>query len=130
MVRTDNDGNVRSFAMTSNEFSKVHRRSNIRFDVLLDIKLLNDQQSQSLQGRNKKSFIMQRKIEEKGILGPCTFRELSYFDVGDGFMADSLHNVYIGAFVRRYCFSIMMVFSLLIILETIVDPLVQSSVSI
>lgn len=100
MVKTDKDGNVRSFVMIPNEFKQTNRRSNIRFDLLLDIKLLHDQLRQSIQGRIPKSLTKQHKIQEKGILGPCIFRELSYFDVGDGFMADSLHNVYIGAFVR------------------------------
>jgi hypothetical protein len=74
MVRTENDGNVRSFAMTSHDFDQIQLRSNMRYDIL---------------------------FEEKGILGPCILRELSYFDVGRGFMADSLHNVYIGSFVCR-----------------------------
>lgn len=100
MVKTNNDGNVRSFAMTYDEITQINRRSNMRYDLLLDIKLLHDQLRQSIQGRIKKSFIKEQKTREKGILGPCIFRELSYFDVGNGFMADSLHNVYIGAFVR------------------------------
>ena len=39
----------------------------------------------------------------KGIMGVCIFRELAYFDVGRSFIADSLHNIYIGSFVR-ICF--------------------------
>ena len=98
MVKTDNDGNARSFAMTSDDFTQVDRRSNMRFDLLLDIKLLHDQQKRSIQGRISKSLITQHKTQEKGVLGSCSFRELSYFDAGNGFMADSLHNVYIGTF--------------------------------
>ncbi|CAF4145520.1 unnamed protein product, partial [Rotaria magnacalcarata] len=100
MGKTAKDGNVRSFATTCADLMEIQKRSNMRFDVLLYIKLLHDQLRQSLLGRIDKSLMMQHKIEEKGITGPCIFRELSYFEVGNGFMADSLHNVYIGAFLR------------------------------
>jgi hypothetical protein len=110
MLRTEKDGNVRSFAMTSNEFKETHLRSNMRFDVLLSLKLFHEQMLQSFPGRKRKPLIEQYKAEEKGIRGPCILRELSYFDVGRGFMADSLHNVYIGAFVSEL-FQYFMVFS-------------------
>ncbi|CAF4443131.1 unnamed protein product, partial [Rotaria magnacalcarata] len=100
MVKTVKDGNVQSFATTCADLMEIQKRSNMRFDLLLDIKLLHDQLRQSLLERIDKALMMQHKIEENGITGPCIFRELSYFDVGNGFMADSLHNVYIGAFVR------------------------------
>ena len=64
MVKTDNDGNVRSFAMTANDFTQVNRHSNMQFDLLLDIKLLHDQQRRSIQGRISKSLIMQHKTQE------------------------------------------------------------------
>ena len=37
--------------------------------------------------------------QRKGYLGPCALRSLKYFDVGQSFIADSLHNVYAGAMV-------------------------------
>ncbi len=101
MVRTENDGNVRSFAMTSHDFDQIQLRSNMRYDILFDLKLLHEHIRQSFPAQKKKQLMNQHKIEEKGILGPCILRELSYFDVGRGFMADSLHNVYIGSFVCR-----------------------------
>jgi hypothetical protein len=87
--------------MTSHDFDQIELRSNMRYDVLLDLKLLHEQIQQSFPAQKKKQLMKQHKIEEKGILGPCILRELSYFDVGRGFMADTLHNVYIGSFVCR-----------------------------
>jgi hypothetical protein len=42
MVKTQNDGNVRSFAMTMNDIEETHLRSNRRHDDLLDLKLLHE----------------------------------------------------------------------------------------
>jgi hypothetical protein len=69
--------------------------------VLLDLKLLNQQIQQSFPSRKKKQLMKQYKINEKGILGPCILRQMSYFYVGLGFMADTPHNVYIGSFIHR-----------------------------
>jgi hypothetical protein len=63
------------------------------------LKFLHEHFRHQLPARKRKPLSVQHKIEERGILGPCILRELSYFDVGTSFMADSLHNVYIGAFV-------------------------------
>ncbi|CAF3796229.1 unnamed protein product, partial [Rotaria sp. Silwood1] len=48
---------------------------------------------------------------KKGYLGPCSLDRLSYFDMGQGFLSDTLHTVYGGAmkrlltifFERRFC---------------------------
>ncbi|CAF2840344.1 unnamed protein product [Rotaria sp. Silwood2] len=48
---------------------------------------------------------------KKGYLGPCSLDRLSYFDLGQGFLSDTLHTVYGGAmkrlltifFERRFC---------------------------
>jgi hypothetical protein len=61
--------------------------------------LLHEQIQQSVPLRKGKSLIIQYKTEEKGIIGLCILRKFSFFDVGRGFMADSLRNVYIEAFV-------------------------------
>jgi hypothetical protein len=99
MVKTQNDGNVRSFAMTMSDIEETHLRSNRRHDDLLDLKLLHEQIRQSFPNRKRKELKVHHKEAEKGILGQCILRELSFFDVGRCFMADTLHNVYIGAFV-------------------------------
>jgi hypothetical protein len=98
-VKTVKNGNVQSFAMTMDSFEKIHLRSNTRYDALLNLKLLHEQIKQSFPARKRKALIKQHKADQKGILGCCILRELSYFDVGHSFMADSLHNVYIGCFV-------------------------------
>ncbi|CAF3308072.1 unnamed protein product [Rotaria socialis] len=100
MVRTDKEGNVRSFAMTLGAVEETYLRSSMRFDVLLDLKLLHEQIQQSFPMRKRKSLMEELRLKEKGVLGPCILRELSYFDVRRSFMADTLHNVYIGAFKR------------------------------
>lgn len=99
MVRTENDGNVRSFAMTSHDFDQIEIRCNMRYDILLDLKFLHERIQKTFPAGKKKQLMKKHKIEGKGILGPCILRQLSYFDVGRSFMADTLHNVYIGAFV-------------------------------
>ena len=116
MVRTEYDGNVRSFAMTLNDMEEAHLRSNMRYDILLNLKFLHEQIRESFPSRKKRSLMEQQEEAEKGILGPCILRELSVFNVGRGFMADTLHNVYIGAFVsiwflRCDCIHIFLVIS-------------------
>jgi hypothetical protein len=58
--------------------------------------LLDEQIQQLFPPRKKKLLIIQHKKE---IVGLFILSELSFFDTGRSFMADSLHNVYIEAFV-------------------------------
>ncbi len=53
MVKTVNDGNVWNFVMTSNDFEQIHLRSNMRFDVLLYLKILHEQMQQSFPARKR-----------------------------------------------------------------------------
>lgn len=46
-----------------------------------------------------KQKLIEHKVSERGILGPCVLRQLKYFDVGFSFVSDNLHNVYHGVFV-------------------------------
>ena len=97
-------GHVRSFAMTNADLVQIELRSNQRHDTLLDFKTRHHQQMIALSKKSKKEkTIIEKghKIAEKGILGRCILRSLRHFDVGTSFMADSLHNVYSGAFVSR-----------------------------
>jgi hypothetical protein len=68
--------------MTSRDFDQIELRSNMRYDVLFDLKLLHEQIQESFPARKKKRLMKQHRTEEKGILGPCILRQLSYFDVG------------------------------------------------
>jgi hypothetical protein len=93
------NGNVRSFAAELDVLNETEQRSNLRHDVLLKLKQSRDSYRAQLP---KKEQAKQEKDDQKrnrGILGPCVLRDCTMFDVGYSFMSDSLHNVYIGAFV-------------------------------
>jgi hypothetical protein len=66
--------------------------------IFPDVRKSEDEKGQT---RKRKLLFVQDKVGEKGTLGPCILKALSYFDVGRSFIADTLHNAYIGAFVRR-----------------------------
>ena len=92
-------GFVRSFAMTHDDFLCTTLRSNKRYDFLMELKAMHEQIREMRPTGARKCLEFEQKKEEKGILGHCILRELSHFDVGFSFMADSLHNIYIGTFV-------------------------------
>lgn len=100
MVKIEStNGHVRSFAAESDVLNNIQERCNIRHDVLLALKQSRDCYRGQLPKREQK---YQEKCDQKkncGILGPCVLRRCTMFDVGYSFMSDSLHNVYIGAFV-------------------------------
>ena len=101
MVPTDGGGHVRSFSITPNDLPEISIRSNERYDVLIDVFQLQKQLKDLWPKAKKSRKLPVDKDNEKGVVGVCILRELSYFDVGRSFMADSLHNVYIGAFVSK-----------------------------
>jgi hypothetical protein len=97
-------GHVRSFAMNKLDFDQLTLRTNQRHDDLLVLKQHHQQQILTFRNQpkqNKKIMEEHFKTAEKGILVRCILRSLFVFDVGMSFMADSLHNVYRGAFVSR-----------------------------
>ncbi|CAF3863670.1 unnamed protein product [Rotaria magnacalcarata] len=100
MVPTKNDGNVRSFSMDYDNTINVTKRSNKRYDELITIYQLQQQLKDLWPNKKKLPDVLIDEQREKGIVGVCLFRDLTYFDVGRSFMSDSLHNVYIGAFKR------------------------------
>lgn len=101
VVATENGGHVRSFSLRYQDFDSIHTRSNERYDALFDLFQLQKHLRSFLpHNKRHKSMIIDGK-REKGIVGECIFRRLAYFDVGRSFMVDSLHNVYIGAFVCK-----------------------------
>lgn len=92
-------GYVRTFAAELDILKKAKLRCNARYDMLLLAKHVFDTQRAQLPIREQKR---QQKLDQnrsRGILGACELRACSMFDVGYSFMSDSLHNVYIGAFV-------------------------------
>ena len=113
MVPTLKGGHVRSFATTEAELDDIPMRSNERYDILFDIFQLQ-QQLKELWPRDRHSKAPPvDKRNEKGLMGNCLLRELKYFDVGRSFLADSLHNVYIGAFVIRDSLCSLLVVSVI-----------------
>jgi hypothetical protein len=104
MVKTSAKGSTRSFSLTYADLQQIPSRSNERYDILLNLKFHNQQKMNAFLNRSKKQQkeIQEKyKFVEKGILGECILRSLTFFDVGISFMADSLHNVYSGAFVMK-----------------------------
>ena len=79
----------------------MHHRYNERYDALLDLSQLQKHLRALAPRAQRKKIAIRDKKTEKGIIGECLFRQPAYFDVGRSFMADSLHNIYIGAFVSK-----------------------------
>jgi hypothetical protein len=101
MIRTKKGGNVRSFSTSQNDIDNIPVRCNEHYDILINLFELQ-QQLRDLWPKKKQLMVqLADEKNEKGIMGVCLFRELAHFDVGRSFMADSLHNIYIGAFVRK-----------------------------
>lgn len=101
MVPTKRGGTVKSFSTTQDDINNTPARSNERYDILINLFELQ-KQLRSLWPRKRQLMTeLADPLNEKGIMGVCIFRELAYFDVGRSFMSDSLHNVYLGAFVRK-----------------------------
>ena len=112
MVPTNNGGHDRSFSIEDHQLNDLVVRSNEHYDILIDIfQIQEDLRNLWPRHRQSKEPPVDKR-NEKGVMGICLLRELTYFDVGRSFMADSLHNVYIGAFV-----NIKVLFILVIILE-------------
>ena len=108
MVATDNGGHVRSFSLNHADFDSIHSRSNERYDALLDLWKLQKHPRNSLPFHKRQKSAIVDKRNEKGIVGECLYRRLAHFDVGQSFMVNSLHNIYIGAFVSINYFCILM----------------------
>ena len=73
---------------------------NERYDILIDIFQLQ-KELQNLWSRHRHS--KEPPIDKrngKGLMGICLLRELTYFDVGRSFLADSLNNVYVAGQIK------------------------------
>ena len=90
---------MRSFAQGHQDFNHIHERSNDRYDALIDLLQLHKHLRSFLPHSKPKNSALKDKNNENEIVGECLFRQLAYFDVGRSFTVDSLHNIYIGAFV-------------------------------
>lgn len=96
----DTQGRCNTFVIGENDV--LQRRSNERHDELVMVLEKNAAELSDFinkGSRGKEKLEKQHRLAEKGIRGPCVLRPLTYFDVGKSFLSDSLHNVYLGAFV-------------------------------
>ncbi|CAF1527503.1 unnamed protein product [Adineta ricciae] len=92
MVSTTQGGHVRSFSINDQELSNIVVRSNERYDILIDIFQVQEQLQNHWPYHRRSKEPPIDKWNEKGLMGVCILRELTYFDVGRSFLADSLHN--------------------------------------
>lgn len=98
------NGFVRSFAAEFDVLNETQQRCNVRYDTLLALKQSRDFNRSQLPKKEQKKQEKCDLQKNRGILGPCVLRFCTMFDVGSSFMSDSLHNVYIGAFVSTVIF--------------------------
>jgi hypothetical protein len=98
VVETEGGGHVTTFAIKANK--TLIKRSNERYDELLEQMTLNNEEIESLTARRAIRNAKKRHEEnEMGLKRSCILRELKHFDVGKSFVVDSLHNIYLGVFV-------------------------------
>lgn len=98
-VSTRNEGSIVSFAIYENT-DPVFERSNARHDFYQKHLKRNAVQLSHYSGsRGRPALLKSHKNLVKGATGPCILRSLSHFDVGQSFMFDSLHNLYLGLFI-------------------------------
>ena len=101
IVPTVKGSSVRSFAISDDDIDNISTRSIERYDELHQLVQLHKQVRDLWPNKKRLQNEFIDPQREKGIAGVCLFRELTDFDVGHSFMSDSLHNVYIGAFVSE-----------------------------
>ena len=96
---TENDGSVVSFAIRSMDQAACER-TNDRHDFLVQQIERNERELADFVGPyGRPALIQKHKNLSKGLKSPCIFRSLSHFDVGQSFLVDSLHSIYLGVFV-------------------------------
>ncbi|CAF5048697.1 unnamed protein product, partial [Rotaria sp. Silwood1] len=84
-------GHIRCFPL--DQINPPDLRSNHTYDATMKVLEKNKKQRarrNSLTGANN--------AEAKGHVGPCSLRRLRFFDMGQPFLTDSLHNLYSGTF--------------------------------
>ncbi|CAF4840678.1 unnamed protein product [Rotaria sp. Silwood1] len=98
-VETEGGGHVTSFIINADE--TINPRSNDQYNELLETMKLNNEELASLTtDRDIKAAKLRHTESQMGLKGPCCLRELKYFDFGQSFVVDSLHNIYLGAFKK------------------------------
>ena len=99
VVPTKRGGYLNSFVVSDEQGADVIDRTNDRYDTLTLLRESNNDALAAMPLRQRSIRLKENNEAEKGILGHCILRQLSAFDVGHGFVTDSLHNVYQGCWV-------------------------------
>ncbi|CAF4872340.1 unnamed protein product, partial [Rotaria sp. Silwood1] len=87
-------GYIRCFPLDTT--NPPNLRSNKTYDQTMKILTKNKQQR-----ARRNSLTGADNDKAKGHVGPCALRRLRFFDMGQSFLIDSLHNLYSGAFKRH-----------------------------
>ena len=85
--REGTNHHIRVFPLSSESDNKAECRSNQNYDQIMAMDSPTEDQ-------------------RKGYLGKCALRSVQYFDVGESFLTDSLHNLYGGAMVSILWFKL------------------------
>lgn len=88
-VKTNSKKKIRVFPLTLTNQQPPRLRTNETYDAFISA-YQNQYSKNDSEIRNK----------FHGHIRPCILRDLKYFDVGTGFVSDSLHNVYHGVMVN------------------------------
>lgn len=83
----------------------VFKRSNGRHDFYQEQLMKNALELSNFIGvRGRAALVREHKRLVTGANGQCLLRSLTRFDVGESFLFDSLHNLYLGLFVSKSIF--------------------------
>ena len=99
VVLTSRGGYLNAFVVPGEDSAELIDRTNDRYDALITLKESNNDALVAMPLSQRSTQMKKNNEAEKGILGHCILRQLSAFDVGHGFVTDSLHNVYQGCWV-------------------------------
>ena len=124
IVETERSGHVTSFTINTNE--TIIQRSNNRYDELLERMRLNNEELASCTTHHDiRAAQIRHKESQMGLKGPCVLHALKHFDVGQSFVVDSLHNIYLGVFVSFIENLCLTSFCLETFVEAVVELIIQ-----
>ncbi|CAF1661149.1 unnamed protein product [Rotaria magnacalcarata] len=90
-IKPNSKKKIRVFPLVTAHQQQPRLRTNETYDEFMKI---------YAQERFKDTNEMRDRL--RGHIGPCSLRDLTYFDVGTSFLSDSLHNVYHGVMKRLF----------------------------
>ena len=90
LVHEKSGKKIRVFPLLPVDQSQPRLRTNQTYDELMKI----DQ-------KKRATIKTELRDQMRGHVGVCILRDLTYFDIGNSFLSDSLHNIYHGVMVSR-----------------------------